>query len=104
MPFGLKNIGATYQRVATTLLHDMIHKEVELNVDDTIVKSNERQGHLKALKKFLERLRKYQMRQNPQKCTFEVTSGKLLGFLITQRRIEVDPTKITSNEKEVKGS
>ena len=87
----------------------MIHKTVEVYIDDMIVKSKERSGHLVALTKFFERLRKYRMRLNPQKCTFGVTTGKLLGFLITQRGIEVDPTKIKAivdmrppkNEKEV---
>ena len=111
MPFGLKNAGATYQRVATTLLHNMVHKEVEVYVDDMIVKSKRREGHLGALRKLFERLRKYRMRLNLQKCTFRVTTGKLLGFLITQRGIDVDPTKIKAiiemslprNEKEVWG-
>ena len=49
MPFSLKNAGATYQRVATTLLHDLIHKEVEVYVDDMIVKSKDREGHIPAL-------------------------------------------------------
>ena len=49
MPFGLKNAGAIYQRAATTLLHDMIHKEVEVYVDDMIVKSKDRPGHIVAL-------------------------------------------------------
>ena len=49
MTFGLQNAGATYQRVTTTILHDMIHKEVEVYVDDMIVKSKEREGHYTAL-------------------------------------------------------
>ena len=44
MPFGLKNAGATYQRMATTMLHDMIHKEIEVYVDDMMVKSTTREG------------------------------------------------------------
>ena len=51
MPFGLKNAGATYQRMATTLLHDMIHKEIEVYVDDMMVKSTTREGHFAALDK-----------------------------------------------------
>ncbi|KAG5528960.1 hypothetical protein RHGRI_029577 [Rhododendron griersonianum] len=94
MPFGLKNAGSTYQQAATTLLHDMIHKEVEVYVDDMIVKAKEREGHLPALRKFFERIRKYRMRLNPAKCTFGVTAGKMLGFMITTRGIEVDPSKI----------
>ena len=110
MPFGLKNAGATYQKAATTLLHDMIHKEVEVYVDDMIVKSKDRPGHIVALEKFFARIRQFRMRLNPKKCTFGVTVGKLLGFIITQRGIEVDPTKIKAilemqppkSEKEVR--
>ena len=56
MPFGLKNAGATYQSVATTLVHDLIHKEVKVYVDDMIVKSKDREGHISALRKFFERI------------------------------------------------
>ena len=56
MPFGLKNASATYQRVATTLLHDLIHKEVEVYVDYIIVKFKNREGHIPALQKFFERI------------------------------------------------
>ena len=55
MPFGLKNAGATYQRMATTLLHDMIYKEIEVYVDDMMVKSTIRECHFAALDKFLAR-------------------------------------------------
>ena len=93
MPFSLKNAGATYQRVATILLHDLIHKELEVYVDDMIV-SKDSEGHIPALQKFFERIQFYKLQLNPKKCTFGVTSGKLLGFMVTQRRIEVDPEKI----------
>ena len=56
MPFGLKNASATYQRAATTLLHDLIHKEVEVYVVDMIVKSKNRKGYTLALLKFFERI------------------------------------------------
>jgi hypothetical protein len=68
MPFGLKKAGATYQRAATILLHDIIHKEVEVYVDEIIIKSREGEGHVPALRKFFERIREYKMRLNPQKC------------------------------------
>ena len=55
MPFRLKNVGATYQRMATTLLYDMIHKEIEVYVDDMMVKSAARKGDFAALDKFLVR-------------------------------------------------
>nr|CAN67373.1 hypothetical protein VITISV_026454 [Vitis vinifera] len=94
MPFGLKNAGATYQRVATTLFHDMMHRDVEVYVDDMIVKSRGRADHLDALERFFERIRKFRLRLNPKKCTFGVTSGKLLGHIVNERGIEVDLDKI----------
>ena len=111
MPFGLKNAGATYQRAATALLHDLIHKEVEVYVDDMIVKSKDREGHIPTLRKFFERIRFYKLWLNPKKCTFGVTSGKLLRFMVSQRGIEVILDKIKEivemkpprTEKEIRG-
>ena len=68
MLFRLKNAGATYQRMATTLLHDMIHKEIVVYVDDMMVKYLTRKGHFKALDKFLARAEKDNLRLNPKKC------------------------------------
>jgi len=110
MSFGLKNIGATYQRAMVTLFHDMIHKEIEVYVDDMIAKSRSEE-HLVNLRKLFERLRKFKLRLNPAKCTFGVRSGKLLGFIVSQRGIEVDPDKVRAilqmphprTEKEVQG-
>ena len=111
MPFGLKNVDATYQRMVTALLHDMMHKEVEVYVDDMIVKSVTRDEHITNLRKFFERIKKYKLRLNPNKCTFEVIAGKLLGHMVSSRGIEVDPIKIKSIlkmpspkiEKEIRG-
>ena len=94
MPFGLKNASATYQHVATALLHDLIHKEVEIYVDDMIVKSKDHEGHIPTLRKFFEGIQFYKLRLNPKKCTFGVTSRKLLGFIVSQRGIEVNPTRL----------
>ena len=111
MPFGLKNAGATYQRMATALLHDMMHNEVEVYVDDMIVKSKDRESHTVNLRKFFERIKEYRLRLNPQKCTFGVTIGKLLGFPVSDRGIEVNPSKIKAilempppkSKKEIRG-
>lgn len=111
MPFGLKNAGATYQRAMVTLFHDMIHKEIEVYVDDMIAKSQTEEEHLVHLLKLFKRLRKYQLRLNPNKCTFGVRSGKLLGFIVSEKGIEVDPDKVKAiqnmpapaTEKEVRG-
>ena len=66
-----------------TLLHDLIHKEVEVYVDDMIVKSKDREGHIPALRKFFERIQFSKLRLNPKKCTFGVIFGKLLGFIVS---------------------
>lgn len=95
-PFGLKNTRVAYQRTTTTLLHDMMHKEVEIYVDNMIFKYKDREGHHAVLENFFMRLQKYNMRLNPQICAFRVTSGKFLGHFISFRGIEIDPTKIKS--------
>ena len=91
MPFSLKNAGAIYQCAATTLLHDLIRKEVEVYVDDMIVKSKDCERHMPTLREFFKRIWFYKLRLNSKKCTFGVTSGKLLGFMVSQRGIEVNP-------------
>ena len=111
MPFGLKNAGATYQRAATTLFHDMMHRDVEVYVDDMIVKSRDRADHLTTLQRFFEKIRQFRLRLNPKKFTFGVTFGKLLGHIVSERGIEVDPDKIKAildmpaprNDKEIRG-
>ncbi|RVW77813.1 Retrovirus-related Pol polyprotein from transposon 297 [Vitis vinifera] len=62
--------------------------------DDMIVKSRDRSDHLSALERFFERIRQFRLRLNPKKCTFGVTSEKLLGYMVSERGIEVDPDKI----------
>jgi len=94
MPFGLKNAGATYMRAMTTVFHDMIHKEIEVYVDDVIIKSKHQADHVGDLRKFFLRLRRYNLKLNPAKCAFGVPSGKLLGFIVSRRGIELDPSKI----------
>ncbi|GMJ04398.1 hypothetical protein HRI_004109000 [Hibiscus trionum] len=94
MPFGLKNAGATYQWAMVTLFHDTMHKEVKLYIDDMIAKSQSKEEHIQNLKKLFLRLRKYQLKLNPNKCTFGVTYGKLLGFVVSRRVIEIDPDKV----------
>ncbi|XP_017973143.1 PREDICTED: uncharacterized protein LOC108661378 [Theobroma cacao] len=111
MPFGLKNAGVTYQRAMVSLFHDMMHREVEVYVDDMIVKARKTEDHATNLERLFKRLRKFQLKLNPAKCTFGVTSGKLLGFVVNERGIEVDPDKVQAirdlpppkTQKEVRG-
>jgi hypothetical protein len=94
MPFGLKNAGATYQRLMNRMFHDQIGKNVEVYIDDMLVKSKQEGDHLKDLEETFNTLRKYQMKLNPSKCAFGVSSGKFLGFMVSQRGIEANPDKI----------
>ena len=94
MPFGLKNDGATYQRAMVMLFHDMMHKEIEVYVDDMIVKSQGEDDHVVNLKKLFERLRKFQLKLNLANCTFGATFKILLGFVVNKRGIELDPNKV----------
>ena len=94
MPFGLKNAGATYQRLVNKMFAEQIGKTVEVYVDDMLVKSTEPEQHLTNLREVFAILRKYKMKLNPAKCAFGVASGKFLGFMVNQRGIEANPDKI----------
>ena len=76
-----------------TLFHDMMHKEIEVYVDDMIVKSQGEDDHVVNLRKLFERLRKFQLKLNPTKCTFGATSKKLLGFVVTRKESRLIRTK-----------
>lgn len=103
MPFGLKNAGATYQRAMVTLFHDLMHKEIEVYVDDMIAKSRPGEKHVATLCKLFERLRKFQLKLNPAKCIFGVSSGKLLGFVVSQEGIlSIVDLKPPKTQKEVR--
>ena len=77
-----------------TLFHDMINKEIEVYVDDMIAKFKKKESHIGNLRKLFERLRKFQLKLNLVKCTFGATSRKLLGFIVSEKGIEVDPDKV----------
>jgi len=94
MPFGLKNTEATYQRAMTYIFHDYMHDIVEYYVEDLLAKSKTREKHPKILIKIFDRLLQFNIHINPKKCVFGVTSGKLLGFIVSQQGIEIDPNKI----------
>ncbi|KAG9450316.1 hypothetical protein H6P81_010281 [Aristolochia fimbriata] len=99
MPFGLKNAGATYQRAMQNIFDDFLHKRVECYVDDLVVKTKQRSDHLLDLRAVFERLRRFQLKMNPLKCAFGVTSGKFLGFIVHHRGIEIDQSKIDAIQK-----
>ena len=111
MPFGLKNTDTTYQRAMVALFHDIIHHEIEVYIDDMISRLQTEEENLNHLYKLFERLRKYKLRLNLNKCTFGVRSSKLPGFIVNGKGIEVDPAKgkaiqemsVPRTEKEVRG-
>ena len=89
MTFGLKNAGATYQRAMNYIFHDLIGKLVEIYIYEVVVKSTSAGGHLEDLRQVLERTRRFGLRMNPKKCTFGVSAGQFLGFLVHERGIEI---------------
>ena len=94
MPFKLKNVGATYQRLVNHMFRPQIGQNVEVYVDDILVKSQDEKIHLDDLQETFDTLTQYNMRLNPDKCAFRVSSGKFLGFMVSHRGIEVNPDKI----------
>ena len=90
MSFGLKNAGATYQRLMNKMFAHQIGRNVQVYVDDMLVKSL----HENNLQETFDTLRSYNMKLNPSKCAFGVTAGKFLGFMVSQRGIEVNPKKV----------
>ena len=85
MPFRLKNTGAAYQRLVNRMFYHQIGRNVEVYVDDMLVRSKDEANHLDDLKETFKTLRKYNMKLNPAKCVFAVASGKFLGFMVSQR-------------------
>ena len=94
MPFGLKNAGATYQMLVNKMFSNQIRRNMEVYVDDMLVKSKEKLTHLDDLREMFATLRQYQMKLNPSKCAFGVVSGMFLGFMMSQKGIEANPEKV----------
>jgi len=93
MPFGLKNAGATYQRLMDRVLAPMIGRNVQAYVDDMVVTSQERDQHVSDLEELFATIAKYRLKLNPEKCVFGVGAGKFLGFLLTEHGIEANLEK-----------
>jgi hypothetical protein len=99
MTFGLKNVGATYQRAMNLIFHDLLGIVLEIYIDDVIVKWDSMKNHLADLRLALERMHQYGLKMNPLKCVFSVSADKFLGFIIHGHGIEIDPIKIESINK-----
>nr|XP_027076063.1 uncharacterized protein LOC113699918 [Coffea arabica] len=94
MPFELKNAGATYQRLVNKLFKNQIDRNLEVYVDDMLVKSRTQDQFISDLREIFEVLRSSRMRLNPKKCTFGVRSGKFLGYMISKEGVRANPDKI----------
>ncbi|KAK0601168.1 hypothetical protein LWI29_021826 [Acer saccharum] len=101
MPFGLKNAGATYQRLVNKMFARQIGRNMEVYVDDMLTKSITANRHTDDLRETFDVLVRYGMKLNPAKCVFGVPSGRFLGYQVHQRGIEVNPEKIQALAKMV---
>ena len=94
MSFGLKNTGVTYQRLMNKMFAHQIGRNVQIYVDDMLVKSRKEDDHLDDLRETFNTLCSYNMKLNLGKCAFRVMAGKFLRFIVSQRGIEVNLNKI----------
>ena len=94
MPFSLKNAGSTYQRMMTKMFEAQMGKNIEVYIDDMMVKSKIVSKHIGDLTNIFKILRGHKLHLNASKCSFRVGSGKFLGYMVTHRGIEVNPDQV----------
>ena len=94
MPFSLKNAGSAYQTMMTRMFESLLGKNIEIYIDDMVVKSKMVSENLGDLQVVFEILRSYKLRLNASKCSFGVGSGKFLGYMVTHWEIEVNLDQI----------
>src|SRR3954467_6519464 len=94
MPFGLKNAGAMYQRMMQACLRDQIGRNVQVYVDDIVIKTYSASTLLDDLRETFAALNKYIIKLNPKKCVFGVPAGNLLEYMVSARGIEANPEKL----------
>jgi hypothetical protein len=93
MPEGLKNAGSTFSRITKTVLESQIDGNIFTYVDDIVVASKSKEDHLADLAETFANMRDARLRLNHEKCVFGVRQGKILGYLVSHRGIEANPTK-----------
>ena len=94
MPFELKNAGSTYQRMMTMMFKPQLSKNIEVFIDDMVVKSKVASKHVEDLGNIFEILKRHKLHLNASKCSFGIGSGKFLGNMVTHRGIEISPDQI----------
>jgi hypothetical protein len=94
MPFSLKNAGATYQRMTQNFLGSQIGRNIQVYINDVVITMIREESLINDLKEIFNNLDRYKLKLNPTKCSFGVSAGQLLGFLVSAREIEANPEKI----------
>lgn len=94
MPFGLKNVGATYHSLVDSIFAKQIRRNIEVYVDDMVIKSINEKRLLENVEETLRTLEKVKMKLNPRKCTFDIEEGQFLGYYITKEGIQPSPVKV----------
>lgn len=90
MPFGLRNVGSTYQLALTAIFHVVLHDHLEDYVDDIVIKSQEVCKNVTDLRNVFIRCRQYKLRMNHLKFIFCIYFGKFLGFIVHRKEIDLD--------------
>jgi hypothetical protein len=98
MPYGLKNALPTFVRAMSKTFGDLIRDRMEVYVDDIVVKTKRGLTLVEDLTLVFNKLRATRTKLNPDKCVFGVSTGKLLGFLVSHRDIEANPEKLKAIE------
>jgi hypothetical protein len=96
MPFGLKNAGATYQRMVNKVFHNQIGRNMEAYMDDMVIKSTSITIHIQDLEETFKVMKEVGMRLNQAKSFFGLSGGKFLGFILSERGIEIHPSKCSA--------
>jgi hypothetical protein len=94
MPFGLKNAGATYQRMMQNYPGNQIGRNIQVYIDDVVITMQKEESLISDLVETFDNPNRYKLKLNPTKCSFGVSAGQLLGFLVSARGIEANPEKI----------
>jgi hypothetical protein len=94
MPFGLKNAEATYQRMMQSCLGSQIGRNIHVYIDDIVITTRKEESLINDLQETFDNLNSYKIKLNPTKCSFRVSAGQLLEFLVSARGIEANPEKI----------
>jgi hypothetical protein len=95
-PFGLKNAGATYQRIMQNCLGSQIGCNIQVYINDVVIITRKEESLISDLAETFDNLNRYKLKLNPTKCSFGVSTGQLLGFLVSARGID-KPRKDPSN-------